>query len=428
PDKRWDFFPVISGGYRISEEKFFKDHVPFISNLKFRGSYGIVGGNVGNPFQYLEGFTTTGGGSYEFTNGTSTTGAASPAVVNKMLTWSRAKITDIGFDITLLNNQLDFTFDVYQRDRNGLLATKAGTLPNTFGGSLPEENLNSDRVQGFDFMIAYKNFNKEFKYGASANFNFNRTMNRYVERGPFTNSMDKWRNGQQNRYNDISWGYVYEGQFQSAEEIAQSPYQSDVLLPGSYKYKDMNGDGVLGGEDMMPIFYNEEPKMNFGLTLNAAYKGFDLNILLQGAAKYTVFISGEYGTVLANGVNTPAYFFDRWHQADPYDKSSAWIPGTFPAARFREDAGTESLESDRWRRDASYVRIKSIELGYTVKANALTKLGIKSLRLYTNGYNLVTFTDKFLKAFDPEKVTGAFGSGYGYPITKIFNFGANINF
>ncbi|RVU02903.1 TonB-dependent receptor [Mucilaginibacter limnophilus] len=428
PDKRWDFFPVVSAGYRISEESFFKKALPFVSSLKLRGSYGIVGGNLGDPFQYLEGFTTTGGGSYEFTEGSITSGAASPAIVNRNLTWTRSKVTDFGIDLSLFNNTLDITADVYQRDRSGLLGKRNGTLPNTFGGTLPEENLNSDRIRGIDLSISYRNRINDFEYGISGNVNYNRSMNLYVEQEQATNSMVKWTNRQGYRYNDVTWGYVYDRQFESAEDILQSPFQSEFLYPGSFKYKDINGDNIINSEDMQPIFYNSNPKFNFGLTLRAAYKGFDLNVLLQGAAKYTIRFSEIYGEVMAFRGNTPDYFFDRWHQADPYDPNSAWIPGKWPVSRFNADAGSDIWESDRWRRDASYVRIKSVELGYTFKQQLLQKAGIKTLRVYVNGFNLYTFADSFVKPFDPEKAAGAYNAGYGYPLTKIFNFGANINF
>src|SRR5690606_1092064 len=132
-----------------------------------------------------------------------------------------------------------------------------------------------------------------------------------------------------------------------------------------FKYKDVNGDGVIDGNDMQPIFYNGTPKMHYGLTLNAGYKGFDFNMLWQGAANYTIRFREVYAEVFAFGLNTPAYFFDRWHQEDPYDPNSAWVPGKWPATRFVTNAGTNYLESEVWRKDASYLRLKSIQLGYT---------------------------------------------------------------
>ncbi|RAJ02406.1 TonB-linked SusC/RagA family outer membrane protein [Chitinophaga skermanii] len=433
PDKKWVFFPVVTGGWRLSEENFFKEKLPYVSNLKLKASYGFVGEDAGDPFQYVVGYSTSGGGTYEFANGSLTNGASSPAIVNPQLSWVKSAITDFGIEIGLLNNKFNLEFDVYRRDRDGLLAYRNVSLPNTFGASLPQENLNSDRTQGFDFTVNYNNKVNDFSYGVSANFNYSRTMNRYVERGPFTNSYDKWRNGTANRWNDIVWGYTYQGQFQSLEEIATHPIQNGDQanireLPGDFKYQDTNNDGVIDDRDMTPMFYGGSPKMFYGLTLNASYKGFDLNALFQGSGKYTVRFSEVYAEVLAFRGNTPAYFFDRWHKEDPYDPNSAWVPGKWPASRFNGDVGRMYAESSVWRKDASYVRLKSLELGYTFNNKLYKKAGINRIRIYANAFNVFTIADSFVKPFDPERVEGLFNAGFNYPLTKSYNFGVNVNF
>lgn len=445
PDKRWSFYPVISGGWRLSEENFIRENLPVISNLKIRASYGLVGEDAGNPFQYIAGFSTGGGGTYEFENGALTNGAASPAIVNQQLSWVKSKVTDIGIDIGLWKNKFTFEFDVYKRDREGTLAFRNVSLPNTFGGTLPQENLNSDRVKGFDFTIGHQNRIGEFSYNVSANFNFSRMMNLYVESTPFTNSWEKWRNGAANRYNDIVWAYTYLGQFQSLEEISKYPIQNGAQanireLPGDFKYADVNNDGVVDDRDMLPMFLGangtndnqnpagKNPKMNYGLNLNMSYKGFDLNMLWQGAAMYTVRFSEVYAEVLAFRGNTPAYFFDRWHKADPYDPNSEWVAGKWPASRFNGDVGKMYAESSVWRKDASYARLKSLELGYTVAPELYSITGIKRIRVFASGFNLLTFADPFVKAFDPERLEGLFNAGFNYPLMKTFNFGLNVNF
>lgn len=432
PDRRWGFFPVLSAGWRVSEEGFMKS-IGFISNLKLKASYGKVGEDAGAPFQYVQGYSLTGGGGYEFVDGTWLNGASSPSIVNEKLTWFTSTIADFGVELGLLNNQINIEADIYQRDRSGLLARRLVSLPNTFGGTLPDENLNSDRVRGIEFGLSYKNNNGKFKYDIGGNFNFARTMNKYVERGPFVNNTDKWRSGSEYRWNDVIWGYVYDGQFQNQDEIAQAPIQggdfgNSQLMPGDFRYKDINGDGVIDGNDTQPLFYNGTPKMHYGLTFNASYKGFDFNMLIQGSAKYTIRFKEVYAEVFAFGLNTPAYFFDRWHQADPYNSNSEWIPGTWPATRFVSNAGTNYLESEVWRKDASYVRIKSVQIGYTLPHSILEKIGIRKVRFYVNGHNLYTFADKFVKPFDPEKIEGAYSAGFSYPLTRSYNMGVNLNF
>lgn len=445
PSKRWSFFPVVTGGWRVSEEPFLKEKIPAISNLKLRASYGLVGNDAGNPFQYIAGFSTSGGGRYEFENGALTNGAASPAIVNEDLQWNTSKVTDIGIDIGLFRSKLNIEFDVYRRDREGLLAYRNVSLPNTFGGSLPQENLNSDRVQGFEFTINHNNRIGDFQYGVSANFNYSRTKNMYVERGAYGNSYQKWRTGNDYRYNDIVWGFTYMGQFQNQDQINKAPLQNGDQanireLPGDFIYKDVNNDGLINDLDQLPLWMGangtndnqnpqgKNPKINYGLSLSASWKGLDVNMLFQGSAMYTVRFSEVYAEIMAFRGNTPAYFFDRWHKADPYDPNSAWVPGKWPASRFNGDVGSMYRESSVWRKDASYVRLKSVELGYTISPKIYRASGIQRIRIFANGFNLFTWADSFVKAFDPERLEGLFNAGFNYPLTKNYNVGVNLNF
>jgi hypothetical protein len=267
-------------------------------------------------------------------------------------------------------------------------------------------------------------------------------MDLHVERGNFANSWDRYRNGRADRWNDIEWGYTYTGQFQNEQELLNAPMQNGDIgnivkeLPGDFKYADINNDGVIDGQDEAPIFYNFVPKVHYGLTLNAGWKGFDLNVLLQGSGRYTLYFSEVYAELFAFRGNTPAYFFDRWHKKDPYDKDSEWVPGKWPASRTIETVGRMYAESSVWRKDATYLRIKSVELGYTLRLDKLKAIGIQNVRVYASGFNLFTFADPFVKPFDPEKLEGmgdpnspTFNrAGFTYPVTKTYNFGLNVSF
>jgi TonB-linked SusC/RagA family outer membrane protein len=446
PESRWGFFPIVSAGWRMSEEKFIQTAMPFVNNLKLRASYGeVASSDNANPFQWIPGFGLVGGGRYEFENGSLTNGATSPGIVNPSLTWVNAKTSDIGIDIGLWNNKLTFEFDVFRRDLEGIPAYRSVSIPNTFGASLPQENLNSARTQGLEFTIGHNNTVGAVNYGVSANFGYSRTKNLYVESAPFTNSWERWKNGTANRYNDIVWGYTYAGQFLTEEEIhnyaLQNGDQGNLReLPGDFKFVDNNNDGMVDDKDMLPQFIGQNgtndnqnplgkaPKINYGMTLYANYKGFDVNLLFQGAAMYTVRFNEVYAEVLAFRGNTPAYFFDRWHKADPYDLKSEWIPGKWPAARFIGDVGSMYKESSIWRKDASYLRLKSVELGYTLNPSWYKVSGIQKIRVYANGFNLLTFADEFVKPFDPERLEGLFNAGFNYPLSKIYNVGINVTF
>lgn len=439
PDVRWGLFPSVSAGWRVSEEGFMKN-ISWLTNLKFRGSYGIIGQDAGNPFQYIPAFSTSGGGTYEFQNGTLTNGAATPSIVNPGLTWTESEITDIGVDIGFFKSKLNITADVYQRNRTGLLAYRNVALPNTFGGTLPQENLNSDRVRGAEFSFAYNDNIGDFNFSISGNYNLARTMNVYVESSPFTSSFNEYRGSNLNRYNDMVWGYTVIGQFKNQAEIDASPIQDGTLgnrreLPGDFKYADLNGDNVIDGNDLSPIAYNSTPKVNYGLTLSGSWRGFDFSALMQGAAKFSVRYTHAYTTMFWGDGNTPAYFMDRWHKADYSDPNSEWIPGEWPA--FRDPANVAPqmyAESSAWRKDASYVRLKNIELGYTIKNQRgldPQSIGLDAIRIYTNLNNVFTWTDEFLKPFDPERNASSnngLGTGWSYPILRTFNLGINVKF
>lgn len=373
-------------------------------------------------------------GGYEFVDGTWTSGAKTPALTNNKLTWYTSKIADFGIDLGLLNGGLNVTFDLYQRNRSGLLAYRNVSLPNTFGASLPQENLNKDRVRGLDFAIGYATqLTKDLSINVSANFNFARNMVVYAEHGAYGNSVERWRNSPDGRWQDVVWMYDCIGQFQSEEDIIFAPIQGGSLgntreLPGDFQYRDVNGDGVIDGNDAIPLEWGGDPKMHYGFTIGAKWKGFDLNVLLQGSAKYSVRFSHNYAEMFWNDGNMPEFFYDRWHLSDPFDPNSSWVAGKWPAARRKPDVGAMYSESSVWRRDASYLRIKSVELGYTIPKKLLSPIGIQSFRIYASGYNLYTFCDKFVKPFDPERIEGNFNAGWVYPLTKSFNFGVNLIF
>ncbi len=344
-----------------------------------------------------------------------------------------SEIKDIGFDLGLFRHKLSFTADIYQRDRTGLLAYRNVSIPNTFGGTLPQENLNSDRVRGIEFSFTHNNTIGEFIYSVTGNMNFARTMNVYVESSPFQSSWAEYRSGISNRWNDIVWTYDKIGQFQSEDDVSISPIQNGILgnsreLPGDFKYADLNGDGVIDGNDSSPMSYNQNPKTYFGLSLNGSWKGFDISALFQGAANFTVRYTHAYSTMFWDEGNLPAYFMDRWHLEDPYNPDSEWIPGEWPATRIDSDIGMLYAESDVWRRDASYVRFKNLELGYTFNKTFIKNIGLENVRVFTNINNVYTWADKYVKPFDPESSAGSFSAGWTYPIMRTINIGVNVNF
>lgn len=434
PDVRWGTFPVVSAGWRISEEPWMKS-AKWLSNLKLRGSYGIIGQDAGNAFQYIYGYTVSGGGWWEFNPEAVTTGVSTPALINEHLTWTKSYLTDIGLDLGLWDNKFSFTFDVFRKEITGILAKRNVDVPNTFGASFPQENLNVNRTQGFEFSVGYQNRIGDFFYNISGNATFGRTMNIHVESSPFSTSWARYRNGKEERWNDIEWIYNIIGQFQSYEEIENYAVYSTALgnkkiQPGDWKYEDVNGDGVIDDDDRLPISLKKgnAPIWNYGLTFSGNWRGLDFSVLFQGAAGFVTFYSGPYAEPFWQNGNLPAYYIDAWHHADPYDSTSEWIPGDLPAIRTMSNDPYRNWASAMSYKDCSYVRLKNIEIGYTFSQKFIKKAKIDKIRVFVNANNVLTFCDKYVKAYDPEKVAGQNDLGWNYPLLKTVNTGININF
>ena len=435
PDVRWGTFPVFSAGWRISEENWFKNSIKWMSNLKLRASWGIMGEDAGDAFQWISGYGIGGGGWWEYIPGAVTNGVTSPALTNEHLSWLKSYMADIGLDIGLLDNKLTLTVDIFQKDKTGLLATRSVDLPNTFGAKYPQENLNSNRTRGIEFSFDWQHRFGDFFYSISGNATYGRTMNMYIEHGPFTGSWSVYRGANDYRWSGLGWVYNILGQFQTDEEIVNAPVYNTgqgnrYMQPGDWIYEDVNGDGTIDGDDMRPISLSPgaAPIWNYGLTVAGNWRGLDFSILFQGAAGFTAFYSGPYAEPFWLGGNVPAYLMDSWHHEDIFDSSSPWVPGFFPAVRTMDKDPYRNYASSYTYKDCSYVRLKNVELGYTFNQRFLKKVHIDKARIFVNVNNPFTWCNRFIKAYDPEKVAGQQNLGWNYPLLMTFNTGVNLNF
>lgn len=432
---RWGFFPAVSAGWRITEEPFLKNKVSFLDNLKLRASYGKLGDDASSTYQYLSGYNYPG--SNYVLNGTLVNGLGFRGLSNPNLTWFTSKLANIGIDADLFSSKLHLEADVFSKRREGLLATRNLSLPGSVGAGLPQENLNSDLTKGFEISLGYRNHIGDFNYNVSGNVAFTRTKNLYIEQAGATNSYSSWRSNGSNRWNDNYFGYKVIGQFKSMAEIQSSPVEDGngnrSVLPGDLKYQDLNHDGIIDDNDVQVVGKNSgTPEMTYGFTLGAQWKGFDINALFQGGSQFTVSYLGTIALdgPLAFGRNGLDVFMDRWHHENLFDANSPWVPGKYPSTRTKGGTnrpdGWNFLPSDYWLKDASYLRLKSVELGYTLPASLIGKTGfIKSLRVYVNGFNLVTWSG-LNDLVDPEHTNASYGNTY--PITKNYNFGVNLTF
>ncbi|WP_455584568.1 SusC/RagA family TonB-linked outer membrane protein [Bacteroides sp.] len=424
---RWGFFPSVSAGYRISEENFIKDTdaLSFLTNWKVRASYGVLGDDGSSSYQYLSGYDYPGVG---YVYGTEAyKGLGFRGLPNPNITWYKSKTLNIGTDMDILDGLFSFQLDFFWRYRDGLLGRRNQEVPGTIGAEMPEENMNKDLYKGFEIVLGHRNQIRDFRYSVSLNFALTRKKNRAIVEGDAVNSYDKWRGKYSDRYTDMGWGYGSNGQFTSMEDIWNSPDQDgkggSSLLPGDWKYEDWNGDGIIDDNDVYPNvfeFGNSNPKMTYGATITASWKGFDLNILFQGGAGFNVRYLEQLQYPLCFGGNGLSHFYDRYHQ----DEDGNWIAGKWPTTRDPAACQSNLMNSQQTTYDASYLRLKSVELGYTIPVKFTRKFKVERCRIFANGYNLFTITG--LDFVDPERTSGAYG--YLYPIMRNFNFGLNLSF
>lgn len=416
---RWGFFPEASLGWRITEEPFMKQQHLF-DNLKLRFSLGKMGDDTDvSDYQYLSGYTYPAN-TYMF--GSDVMKTLSPnGLANANITWYQATTYNLGLDFAMFNNRFNGSFDMFYRHRSDLLTTRAVQLPTTFGSALPQENLNTDNTKGFELVLNWADRINDFKYSVSGNISYTHSKYGHVERAESANSYLDWRNNTNYRSKNIMWGYKAIGQFQSYDEIYSSPAQdgknNTTLRPGDIKYQDYNNDSVIDDNDVHVIGRDNTPEIFYGLTFNGSYKGFDLSVMLQGAGNFNVYNDDELQSPFFNGANSYVAFYNRWHHKDIYDAKSEWIKGKYPST-YASGLSNNTKTSTFWLCNASYLRLKELQIGYTLPNRLTNNWGIRNLRIFLSGFNLFTITDADL--IDPE---AASGRGRYYPQQKIISFG-----
>ncbi len=450
PGHRWGLFPSYTLGWRISEEPFFKNIFPNVNNLKFRWSDGKTGSVQGAAYAYIGGYTQSG--SWVFNEGATTPGFNSSTVENTILTWADVRMQDFGIDWEIWRGKFGGTFDWFRRQTIGLAATRTASLPDFYGVSLPSENLNRRENQGFELSLSHRNNIGEFNYRIAATATYTRNRQTYDEKEltkKYTSSMNYWRSYNIGRWDGAMNSSIYNwtgDRFTSLNDIADSNilYNTNAssggnndLVPGQYVLEDRNGDGYIDSNDVYYTWTDRNPPLQYGLNMSASWKGLEVSLVFAGGAlkRKAVGINGSYaGFGKLNFLNTK--YTDSYHVkeygADPWDPNTEWVEGYWPALYSMAQSGT-SLNSAYTNSqpynyiNAAYLRLKTVEVGYRFAADALKKVGIKSLRVYFNGGNLLTFCNKLLKDVDPE-ATDSGRSGGDFPINRTFTFGFNLNF
>ena len=416
-----------------------KKAVPFLTNLKLRASYGEMGDDAmaGHYPPTVIGYNLEQNMNWIF--GTTTMKGVSPtAIPNPDLTWYKARTKNIGLDFDLWNGLLSGTFELFQRNRSGLLETASVELPGTVGADMPQENMNSDKTFGWEISLGHRNHVADLSYWVNAQFSA--VKNRWDFKGQAAggNSYENWRNLNISGRNKDIWMSVEEGgRFGSIAEIQQHLVTGggygQGTLPGDYWYKDWNGDGVIDVNDEHPIANYNMPVFNYGFSLGAEWRGIDLSMNWQGAAG----VYNSYGEVFTevgpfNGGAALDIYRDRWHTKyvddDPWNPATEWVSGLYPAT------GHSFNQYQTGILNTSYLRLKTLELGYTLPKSWMTFVGIKSVRIYVNAYNLLTISG--IDNMDPERPGSRGVNGeqensslfYRYPVNRTFNIGGTIKF
>lgn len=420
-NNRFGFFPSIGTAWYISKEKFWQEGIKkAIPSLKLKATYGLVGndaiGSDEDRFFFLSEVSFNDPSkSYTFGTdfGNTINGVTESRYENREITWEQAAKTNLGIEMNLFN-LFNLTADVYQEHRTNILVSRV-YIPSTMGlQSTPKANVGEARSKGIDLSL---NFDRSFANGwfLSGRANFTYATSEFVayEEPDYSETPWKSRIGNSLAQN---WGYVADRLFVDDKEVINSPFQGSEVMGGDIKFKDINGDGQVNELDEVPIGYPTTPEIVYGFGFSAGYKQFDLSCFLQGIARESFWIDPiATAPFINNNALLQVYANSHWSE-DNRDLYALW-----PRLSNTPNANN-SRQSTWFMRDGSFLRVKSLEVGYSLPDRLMKRLKLKQTRFYANGTNLFTFSDFDL--WDPEMG----GNGLGYPIQRVINFGIQCSF
>lgn len=462
--RRWDFFPTISGAWRVSEEPWMPVLQPTLSSLKVRGSWGSIGNQdvpLNSFTSTLTAFSPSGAGNYWLINGNFVPYISEgPTLVDPTLTWETVNTLDLGFDIGLFNNKLNVVFDWYRRQTLNMLAP-GETIPSTVGITAPRRNFGELTTNGIELEVTYNHlFSNGIRLTLSGQFtDYKTVVTKYASASDPRNSDTYW----QGKTLGEIWGYKTEGLFQKEDFVWEGDKIKQTILddgqskntmapgvadqyilesgtfkfgPGDVRFKDLNGDGVIdygtntvGDPGNRTVIGNTTPRYQYGFRIGADWKGFDLDIFFQGVGKRNIWATGNmvlpgYYGAEANFEHTLNYWTE--------DNTGAFYPRPL---EYSQTAKWNYLPNDRYLLNVAYLRLKSLNFGYSLPETLLSKISLQKIRLYVNGENLFEFDKMRGVAIDPEInwVSGVTDSdsrafGRSYPYRRTVSLGIQIEF
>jgi TonB-linked SusC/RagA family outer membrane protein len=416
---RWGLFPSVSAGWRISEESFMKDNLNWVDNMKLRASWGKLGNQNIETYPYQNVLST--GQNYTF-GGTLASGIGLTTLSNADVTWETTTVTDLGIDLSLLKNKLSLTFDYFDKTTSDILYFKS--VSSVLGFGVNRYNAGELNNKGFEVNLNFQTSIGKLNIGVAPNFS-------YVK-----NKVTKLADG---KLKDIGaglfvgqpmypiYGYVADGIFKDADDVANYPTQPIAGQPGVIRFKDISGpDGIPDGKvdatyDRTQIG-NTIPKYYYGAAITADYMGFDFSLLLQGLGGYEKQMGSYMAFAFYNSGQIQRWQADNaWTEANPN-------PNALYPKLTSLNMGSENVQSSTfWNRNASFLRVKNLQVGYTIPKSLTQKIKISSLRIFYSGQNLFTF-NHFYTGWDPEMYQATGDNPSFYPITAVHTFGLNVKF
>ena len=418
--KRFGFFPSAGLAWSVSNEKFWKPLEDIVTNLKLRATYGLVGNDaIGGPadrFFYLSNVNMEDGnrGATFGTNyGYSRTGISISRYDNREITWEVAQKVNLGMEISLWN-RLNVIAEVFRENRSRILMNRS-SIPNTAGlQAAQKSNVGEAKGEGMDISIDYSlNLNKDIWLQARGNFTYATSAFKVYDEPDYA---EKYLSRIGYSLNQ-TWGYVAERLFVDDADVANSPRQNfGEYMAGDIKYRDLNGDGVITSLDRVPIGFPTVPEIVYGFGFSAGYKNLDLSCFFQGSARSSFYIDAENTSPFVdNQALLKAYSESYWSE-DNRNIYALW-------PRLSNTAINNNLQASTWfLRNGAFLRLKTVELGYSFPRKLISKVHLTNARIYASGINLLTFSP--FKLWDVEMG----GNGLGYPVQRVINVGLNINF
>ena len=423
---RYGFFPAFSLAWNVAEEPLVKKALPWLNMFKLRYSWGKVGNDNMGRFPYLYTLDYTPNIGYNWGSNLSSgtipgihyTQMASPNV-----TWEVARKTDFGFDFVAFDNKFSLTMDYFHEKRTGIFIQRM-FLPDITGlESYPWANVGAVKSQGFDGNFQYKDHIGEINWTVRGNITYSK--NTILERDE-ENNVYAYQYGKGYRVNQQR-GLIALGLFRDYDDIRNSPKQSwGTVQPGDIKYKDVNGDGIVDDGDRVAIGATDTPSLIYGLGASVSWRGFDLNLHFQGAGKYTFLINsgavnafrdGRWGNIL-QGITD-----NRWISSDISGTKETENPNApYPRLSYGYNLNNQQ-SSSFWLRNGRFLRLKNLDIGYTLPKPMVNTIHLESVRIYISGQNLITWSP--FKLWDPELDSRQ--RGQIYPITRSFTAGIQIS-